>query len=29
VASILADTLDDLNPTYPPEPDLPADLTIE
>ena len=29
VASVLADTLDDLKPAYPPEPDLPADLKIE
>jgi PPK2 family polyphosphate:nucleotide phosphotransferase len=29
VASILADTMDDLKPAYPPEPDLPPDLVIE
>jgi len=29
VASILADTLDDLKPAYPPEPDLPRNLVIE
>ena len=29
VATILADTLDDLKPAYPPEPDLPADLVID
>jgi len=29
VATILADTLDDLKPAYPPEPDLPRDLVIE
>jgi hypothetical protein len=28
VASILADTLDDMKPAYPPEPDLPKDLVI-
>jgi PPK2 family polyphosphate:nucleotide phosphotransferase len=29
VASILADTIADLKPVYPPEPDLPTDLVIE
>jgi PPK2 family polyphosphate:nucleotide phosphotransferase len=29
VASILADTLDEMKPAYPPEPDLPSDLVIE
>jgi PPK2 family polyphosphate:nucleotide phosphotransferase len=29
LASILAETMDDLKPSYPPAPDLPADLTIE
>jgi PPK2 family polyphosphate:nucleotide phosphotransferase len=29
VASILADTIDDLNPQYPPEAELPANLVIE
>jgi PPK2 family polyphosphate:nucleotide phosphotransferase len=29
VATILADTIDDLRPAYPPAPDLPADLVIE
>ena len=29
VASILADTIADLKPAYPPEPDLPTDLVIE
>src|SRR6266480_4348022 len=29
ISSILADTLADLKPTYPPEPDLPKDLVIE
>ncbi len=29
VATILADTMADLKPAYPPEPDLPADLVIE
>jgi PPK2 family polyphosphate:nucleotide phosphotransferase len=29
VASILAETISDLEPTYPPEPDLPPDLVIE
>lgn len=29
VSSILAETIDDLKPTYPPEPDLPKDLKVE
>jgi hypothetical protein len=29
VSSILADTIDDLKPAYPPEPDLPKDLVIK
>jgi PPK2 family polyphosphate:nucleotide phosphotransferase len=29
VSSILAETIDELKPAYPPEPDLPADLVIE
>jgi PPK2 family polyphosphate:nucleotide phosphotransferase len=29
VATVLAETLDDLKPAYPPEPDLPKDLVIE
>jgi len=29
VASILAETIDELKPAYPPEPDLPPDLVIE
>jgi PPK2 family polyphosphate:nucleotide phosphotransferase len=29
VATILADTIDDLRPAYPPAPELPADLVIE
>jgi polyphosphate kinase 2 (PPK2 family) len=29
VSAILADTIDDLKPAYPPEPDLPRDLVIE
>jgi polyphosphate kinase 2 (PPK2 family) len=29
VSSVLADTLDDLKPAYPPEPDLPRNLVIE
>ena len=29
VSSILAETMDDLKPSYPPEPDLPKDLKVE
>jgi polyphosphate kinase 2 (PPK2 family) len=29
VASILAETIDELKPAYPPEPDLPKDLKVE